>query len=146
MSMLSELYETGRLGGIQVKFLYSVRDPGPGRSAREILFLLRLAGIFEGLGNRDGLELYLTPGDGQGADATAVLGGVDGEMLYRGRRIGEEDVTRVLGPVEEREGSVVYVCGVPGMTERLVEKAKGEEGMVESHVLSERWTHAPKAG
>lgn len=141
VSILSELHGMKRLRGIQVKFLYSVRDPGPGRRAREILFLLRLAGIFEEMGNCDGLELYLTPGNGESADATAVLGGVDGEMLCRGRRIGEEDVMRTLGPVEDRGGTVVYVCGVPQMTERLVEKAKGADGMVEGHVLSERWIY-----
>jgi NAD(P)H-flavin reductase len=34
---------------------------------------------------------------------------------------------------------VVYVCGVPGMTEKLVRRAKKAEGMDERHVLYEKW-------
>jgi ferredoxin-NADP reductase len=139
MAMLSHLAEAPAPLGFSVKVLYSARDPGVGRSAREILFLPRLAEVVERLGDFDALELFLTPGEGEGNDGMAVIGGEDGEILYRGRRIRGEDLERVLGPVEERVGTVVYVCGVPGMTEKLVRRAKKAEGMDERHVLHEKW-------
>lgn len=131
--------EGGRLP-FAVKILYSVRDPGQGRNSKEILFLGRLAAVVERLGDFDALELFLTPPRGEEPmDGMAVIGGEDGEALYRGRRIRGEDLERVLGPVEERDGTVVYVCGVPGMTEKLVRRAKKAEGMDERHVLHEKW-------
>lgn len=141
MSMLSNLADVAPREGLpfRVKILYSVRDPGPRRQSKEILFLSRLAAVVEKLGDFDALELFLTPGKDDGKDGMAVIGGEDGEALYRGRRVRGEDLERVLGPVEERSGTVVYVCGVPGMTEKLVRRAKKAEGMDERHVLYEKW-------
>jgi ferredoxin-NADP reductase len=136
ISMLSHI--SNLPGDFAVKILYSARDPGPGRAVREVLFLARMLAVVERLGDYDALELYLTPG-GEGREGTAVLGGEGGELVYRGRRIRGGDVERALGPVGEREGTVVYVCGVPGMTEKLVRRAKKAEGMDERHVLYEKW-------
>jgi ferredoxin-NADP reductase len=140
MAMLSHLSEMpGEDRGFDVKMLYSVRDPGPGRNGKGILFLGRLMGIFEAWGNCDGLQLYLTPGKKGEEAGEAVLGGEEGEILYRRRRIRRADLESCLGEVRDRAGTVVYVCGVPEMTDELVGWAREAEGMDGRRVLCEKW-------
>lgn len=137
LSHLSEMPEEERR--FDVKMLYSVRDPGPGRNGKGILFLGRLMRIFETWGNCDGLKLYLTPGKNGEEAGEAVMGGEDGEILYRRRRIRRADLESCLGEVRDRAGTVVYVCGVPEMTDELVGWAREAEGMDGRHVLCEKW-------
>ena len=161
MSMLSHISEVAieRKLGFEIKFLYSVRDAGPARNAGEILFLPRLISIFSALGNSAALELFLTPSasdlkDGEkgrnvkyaegilNGERMAVLGGPGVEILYRGRRIIQKDIERVIGTKEEREGTVVYVCAGRGMTDWIVEYLEGVEGMrgkEAGRVRCERW-------
>jgi hypothetical protein len=61
-----------------------------------------------------------------------------GLLLNKGR-IGRGDIESVLGAKEEREGTVVYVCGPRSMTDEFVEMIGRMEGMSESRVLCERW-------
>ena len=70
MSMVSTLEhvkkESGDLG-FGVKFLYTTRDPGPSRSPAEILFLGRLQSVFQTLGTKEELHLFLTPSKAEGS-------------------------------------------------------------------------------
>jgi hypothetical protein len=61
------------------------------------------------------------------------------EIEVTRRRIAGTDFLDALGPVEERGGTVCYICGVPGMTDEFVEKARKAEGMVEGNILFEKW-------
>lgn len=111
-----------------VHLLYSVRaEPG---EKEEVLFLERLREIFGKLGGQSRLRLFVT-GGGEVENSEGV------EMVNR--RIGRGDLEDVMGMVGEREGTVCYVCGVRGMTDRFVDEVGVMEGMHESRVLSEKW-------
>lgn len=126
-----------------VEFLYSTRDPGGEgkRDASKILFLDRLAGIFNGGGSgalKGRLSLFLTPGGGAN-----TAGEGDGHDLqgipFKSRRITVEDIAEALG--DDKRFAAVYVCGVPAMTDEFVEKLTSPQGLgLEPHrVLYEKW-------
>ncbi|KAK0720403.1 hypothetical protein B0H67DRAFT_576013 [Lasiosphaeris hirsuta] len=121
VSMLSSLAESrpSLPDGLEVQFLYSMRDPGPPRDAGAMLFLERTVGLFANL--RGGLKLFLT---GEGGDAAGGEQGVvscaGADVSFQSRRISVDDVAAILGPDKER--AVVYVCGVPTMTDHFVDK------------------------
>lgn len=135
MSIVSHLAERPdpRLG---VDFLYSLRDPGSPREPAKILFLERLASIFGGGANVKGeLKLFLT--GGEGGEDDGLLDGVD--LPFKRRRIAIEDVAAAVG--DDKRGVVVYVCGVPKMTDDFVKKLTSPKGLgLEPHrVLYEKW-------
>ena len=59
--------------------------------------------------------------------------------VVRHRRITHEDLLDAIGPVAERRGVVVYVCGPRMMTDDFVEVLMRAEGMEEKRVLCEKW-------
>lgn len=139
----------------EVHFLYSMRDPGPPRDARGMLFLERIAGIFSRgtfLGG-GGLRLFLTPGEpGGGGGGGAEEGGREKppeqglvscsnglEIPFQRRRIALDDIAAVLG--QDRDSAVVYICGVPSMTDYFVERLTAAIGlgMDSRRVLYEKW-------
>lgn len=61
------------------------------------------------------------------------------ELVTHGRRIKHEDLMEALGPVEERKGVVVYICGPPGMTDEFVKVMSRAEGIERERVLCEKW-------
>ena len=134
MSILSHLSQQERLP-FDIKFLYTLRDPGSGRSGKSILFLERLVKIFNKLGGGKSLEVYLTSGDGR--DGVIQLN--ENAIHFKGRRIEKRDIWEALGRIEERNGTIVYICGVPSMTDEFVEAAKTAQGINERHVLCEKW-------
>ncbi|KAK8111797.1 uncharacterized protein PG998_008254 [Apiospora kogelbergensis] len=150
----------------EVKFLYSTKDPlrttaqsGLGaeskdetRDASRILFLDRLVKIFGGDGEteeaRSGklkgqLKLFLTGGGTQGRreEKSAIEVGESSKVTFLGRRMGVSDVEEAVGEPAERRFAVVYVCGVPNMTDTFVEKLRSKDGLdMEAHrVLCEKW-------
>ncbi|KAL2074240.1 hypothetical protein VTL71DRAFT_8018 [Oculimacula yallundae] len=145
MSMISSISErrekspAGRLG-YKIVFLYSVRNSvdGNGRS-EEILFLSRLREIFKALGEDGDFKLFVT-GEKEQTDGQPISGSEGLEV--ESRRIQGSDLEAALGEKSERKGAVVYVCGVPGMTDHFVELAGKSEGMEERRVLSEKWWRA----
>ena len=153
MSMLSHLAEQAKIQkglGFEIKFLYSLRDPGPPRVKERILFLERIVNIFEEMGSPDSLRLFLTPSKEQEVEGVkrggwqkgredAVIGGAWGEIAYKMRRLRKEDLENALGSIGERGGTVVYVCGVKGMTDQFVGWAESAEGMSGDRVFCERW-------
>jgi len=134
MSILSHLSQQNHLP-FEIKFLYSLRDPGEERTGDSVLFLERLVKIFNKLGNGGSLQVFLTGGK----KGDGVIDSNENEITYRGRRIETKDLSQALGPAEERNGTVVYICGVPDMTDEFVKAAKDAEGMDERHVLCEKW-------
>lgn len=133
-----------------VEFLYSTRDPGQGhRDASKVLFLERLAKIFNGSGALNGrLGLFLTPG---GAEISASGEGKEGQVLEEGscndrlgitfkrRRITIKDIADAVG--SDKRFAAVYVCGLPKMTDEFVENLTSPQGLgLEPHrVLYEKW-------
>jgi NAD(P)H-flavin reductase len=122
-----------------ISVLYSVRNPG-GQGLSSILFLDRLAGSFA-LGLVKGeVVLHLTSGEKESQslnDSTVQLAGW--KMKSRRRRITKDDMLEILGGVDVRGSTVVYVCGVPAMTDELVNVAQKAPGMDPKKVLFERW-------
>ena len=55
------------------------------------------------------------------------------------RRFDAKDLQAALGPREEREKVVAYVCGPPFMSDWAVDVLKGSIGMDEKRVLCEKW-------
>lgn len=145
VSMLSFLAErkekVGKEFGFDVTLLYSTRDPGLGLE-EEVLFLERLAKGFHIFGNEGNFQLFLTAGKGetdaeQPVDNMLAIGA--GNVLVKRRRIEEADLLDALGPAGERNATVCYICGVPSMTDELVEKAVNADGMLRGNVLFEKW-------
>lgn len=138
ISMLSHLAENPNPRQ-SISFLYTLRDPGEGeRKPERMLFLNRLAEILVKHRKMKGeLNLYLSPGPGgkQGGDGT--IEGLD--LPFKRRRITVDDVDQVLG--DDKRFSVVYICGVPGMTDEFVDKLTSPQGLgLDKHrVLFEKW-------
>jgi len=122
-----------------ISILYSVRNPG-GQGLSSILFLDRLAESFASGFVKGELVLHLTSGEKESQslnDSTVELAGW--KMKTRRRRITNDDMLEVLGGVDVRGSTVVYVCGVPTMTDELVDAAQQAPGMDPKKVLFERW-------
>lgn len=143
MSIVSALAtqkkEKGKLG-FQVEFLYTTRDLKADASPSDVLFLERLVCVFDALGDEGQFELFLTSGQRERDETEIATLSVTGKQLkVQRRRIYDTDLLDALGPVEERAGTVCYICGVPMMTDEFVEKAKHAMGIDERNVLSEKW-------
>lgn len=140
VSMLSAMAEDENKD-LDVRFLYSLRDPKPaeGRDPARMLFLERIADVFASGRVKGGLQLFLTGGGSaeKGEDGTISWKG--GEIPFRGRRITRDDLREAVG--EDKEMALVYVCGVPRMTDDFVEWLKSEDGlgMPPERVLCEKW-------
>ncbi|KAK8047207.1 oxidoreductase-like protein [Apiospora saccharicola] len=136
----------------EVKFLYSVKDPltldlasgeSKERDASKILFLDRLVKIFgEEEGNVKGeLKLFLTGGGGDEEEQGAIEVGESSKVTFLSRRMEIGDVEEAVGGPAEGRFAVVYVCGVPDMTDSFVDKLRSKDGLsMEPHrVLCEKW-------
>ena len=126
--------QSSGVGGMRqrVRVLYSSKREKEGR----ILFEGRLEGITRRWENVEGVDMALTvfeTGDG-GRDEEHK-----GVVKRRKGRIQHEDLFDALGPQDQRKNTVVYVCGVPGMTDEFVDLLKDAPGMDERRVLCEKW-------
>ncbi|KAI9737695.1 MAG: hypothetical protein M1818_005699 [Claussenomyces sp. TS43310] len=138
MSIISHLGQIQNLP-YEIRFIYTVKDPRPTGKVSEILFLNRLAKLF-GSGKVKGeLILYLTPASTMTSQQDGSIETEEGKVRYKNRRMTNADVLDVLGPVKERGRTVCYVCGIPTMTDELVEFSQQAEGMDPHNVLFERW-------
>ena len=142
MSMLGAMDWQGSsgIGGMRrrVRVLYgSKREVVEGNKVGRILFEERLEAIARRWEDVEGidvtLELFETGEGARGDD------GGDGVAKRRKGRVRHEDLLAALGPEAERANTVVYVCGVPGMTDEFVEVLKKAPGMQEKRVLCEKW-------
>ncbi|RYC54247.1 hypothetical protein CHU98_g11962 [Xylaria longipes] len=144
--------------GFEVHFLYSLKDPGTGkRRARDMLFVERIARLFrEGKLKGGRFQVFLTGGV-QGAEheedeedkVITCDGDGDGDgkgdntIPFLPRRCNvDDDIAEVVGTPAERRFAVVYVCGVPAMTDEFVARLTDREhglGMDPYRVLCEKW-------
>ncbi|KAH8900244.1 hypothetical protein GQ53DRAFT_816262 [Thozetella sp. PMI_491] len=143
MSMLSALGEEPEesLPDLEVHMLYSMKDPGGERLADEILFLERIATIFAREKVQGSLKLFLTGGieAGTGDSSQDIVSCNEVDVPFLRRRIATSDIAEAIG--EHRTAAVVYVCGVPTMTDRFIAElsAPGSLGLDTSRVLYEKW-------
>ncbi|KAK3684918.1 hypothetical protein B0T22DRAFT_203010 [Podospora appendiculata] len=153
MSMLSALaedLEDSRLSsGLDVRVLYSMKDPGSPRTASGMLFVERITAVFASSAVKGDMKLFLTRGGGDGGGGGGGDGGGGEEdavsccngfkVPFSRRRIVTGDVEDALG--EDKQSSVVYICGVPGMTDEFVEALTSADGlsMEPRRVLFEKW-------
>ncbi|GKT48854.1 oxidoreductase NAD-binding domain-containing protein 1 [Colletotrichum spaethianum] len=140
MSILSHLAEGGE-SPYNVQFLYSTKTPAEGLDSGKILFLERLAAIYGREKVRGRLRLFLTNlQETSGSDET-VLPCNEVEVPFKKRRMTLEDVAEALGPKEEYGSAVVYVCGVPAMTDKFVGDLTSPDGLglKAEQVFCEKW-------
>jgi len=136
MSMLSSILELSPMQrDFEAAFLYSTKFPASFKIA-EVLFLDRLLSIFRQLRGRNELQLFFTGAEGYKKPGLSIE---ETEVKVQMRRMIKEDMLGVLGPVEERKGTLCYICGVAEMTDEFVAVARETEGMVDGRVLCERW-------
>ncbi|KAI1462496.1 hypothetical protein F4805DRAFT_410955 [Annulohypoxylon moriforme] len=150
MSMLSSLAENvGSDGRFEVQFLYSLRAEEDWHGqARRLLFVERLASIFASGRVKGRLQLFLT-GEAGKKDEEGVMScgrkegeGGEHDVSFRRRRMTVEDVAAAAGDTLERKFAVVYVCGIPKMTDDFVQKLADPRdgfGMEPHRVLCEKW-------
>ncbi|KAL7794999.1 hypothetical protein V8C37DRAFT_375193 [Trichoderma ceciliae] len=133
MSMLSFMAEGKGKDAVDVSFLYASKLPQSG-SLSDILFLDRITRIF-GQGRVKGeVKLYVTAAGNTLSQETRDVNGAQAEI--HPRRLGVADVKAAIG-AEDREGTMVYVCGPRTMTDELVEQLAA---IIDSRrVLTERW-------
>jgi NAD(P)H-flavin reductase len=123
------------VGGMRerVRVVYSSKRVGK----EKILFEERLKEIAKRWESSKDVDLefkLFETGDGKEEDD-------DGNVKHRKGRITHEALFEALGGEKEvdRERSVVYVCGVPQMTDEFVELLSKQKGMDERRVLCEKW-------
>jgi NAD(P)H-flavin reductase len=145
MSMISAMdgVGAGRLGGMarNVHVLYSSRrswDEGTGKEG-QILFeerLKKVAKRWEGHRDVDYRYTLFDTSESKGRREDEE----DGNCRFRyGKRISQEDLFAALGPEDGRRNTVVYVCGLPTMTDEFVALLQKAPGMQERRVLCEKW-------
>lgn len=135
MSIVDSLAEKGGCP-FDVRFLYSMKDPGGGREADKMLFVERLAAIFGQERVKGRLSLFLTgSAEDEGTISCKEMAG----LPFCGRRMTVDDVAAAIG--DEKRFSVIYVCGVPLMTDGFVRQLTSPGGLgLEPHkVLHEKW-------
>lgn len=131
--------------GCEVTMLYSMKDPGPPRDVEKMLFVERIAGLFAKGDARGTFRLFLTrPHDAHQNDGAPNMedGMVDCHgfgVKFVSRRISLADIASAIG--DDKSSAVVYVCGVPAMTDEMVEKLVSDDGlgMAREGVLFEKW-------
>ncbi|KIX01869.1 uncharacterized protein Z518_09596 [Rhinocladiella mackenziei CBS 650.93] len=143
MSMISAMHELGtqsRLGGMlrTVRVLYtSRREKTQNGEGEDILFEKRLNDIAQAWRDHKEVDykytLFETSGEGVREYKNT------GNVACHGRRIKQEDLLEAIGPEGSRENTVVYVCGLPTMTDEFVAFLKQAPGMDENRVLCEKW-------
>ncbi|KAK1659246.1 NADH-cytochrome b-5 reductase [Colletotrichum godetiae] len=141
MSIVSHLAEGGSCP-YDVQFMYSTKVPSEGLDSEKILFMERLASIFGRERVRGQLRLFLTglgPLSSESDGSVLLCNEID--VPFKRRRMELEDVAEALGPEVERGHALVYVCGIPSMTDELVESltSKSGLGLRPERVLCERW-------
>ncbi|PTB51056.1 hypothetical protein M431DRAFT_93578 [Trichoderma harzianum CBS 226.95] len=133
VSMLSYIAEGGGQGVGDVRFIYASKLPRSGKLS-DIVFLDRITSLF-GEGKVKGeVKLFVTAAGNAISQETTSINGAQVEV--RPRRLTMADVEAAIGDRLD-QGTVVYVCGPPTMTDELVEKLAV---IVDpQRVLTERW-------
>ncbi|PNP51464.1 hypothetical protein THARTR1_07904 [Trichoderma harzianum] len=131
VSMLGCIAE-GR-GVVDVRFIYASKLPRSGKLS-DIVFLDRITTLFGEDKVKGEMKLYVTAAGNAMSQETTSINGARVEVLPR--RLTMADVEAAIGDGQD-QGTVVYVCGPPTMTDELVEKLAA---IVDpQRVLTERW-------
>lgn len=139
VSMLSYIAEDHEQDAapLDVSFVYASKMPTSGNLS-DIVFLDRITRAF-GEGKVKGkVKLFITTAKdmatSQQQQETRYINGAPVEI--QPRRLTIADISEAIGG-EDHEGTVVYVCGPPPMTDELVEKLAAV--MDSRRILTERW-------
>ena len=149
MSMLSAMHGVGanKLGGMvkNVRVLYSAKREKNAQTGEEeeILFEKRLANLANYWKDHKEVDFRYTPFV-TGSQRQESMTGTDVESgpglePTQYRRIQHADLEEALGPETHRRNTVVYVCGLPTMTDEFVDWFKRAPGIEEKRVLCEKW-------
>ncbi|KAK7514771.1 hypothetical protein IWZ03DRAFT_395174 [Phyllosticta citriasiana] len=149
ISILTHLHQTNALSHLRVRFVYATKAPPAGA----VLFLDRLLRIAAHAPNSFELKLCVT-GQAEHVERVAAQvqqAGLSNVEVLR-RRVGSGDVLTFVGAqdetetdgvgaevLEERCGTVAYVCGPQRMTDEFVGLLGGVEGLGKERVLCEKW-------
>ncbi|MCJ1332776.1 hypothetical protein MMC10_009470 [Thelotrema lepadinum] len=153
MSILSHISSCQESSSIPktIRLLYSTRLPSSAPPTTEspsscalndVLFFPRLHRIFSDRNHPSQprgdwiFELFLS--SPFHSTSAPELDDANSGVFLRGGRIKKQDLRKALGPAEDREETVVYVCGPQLMTDEVVAFLEEEEGM-EGRVLVEKW-------
>ncbi|KAK6379942.1 hypothetical protein LTS17_006016 [Exophiala oligosperma] len=149
MSMISAMDEMGtrsKLGGMvkTVRVLYTARrehSQGGGDRAKkeEVLFEKRLNDVARKWSSHQQVDYQYTFFETSGSGGPDAQETVAENITHRYRRINHDDLFQALGPEDTRHNAVVYVCGLPTMTDEFVELLKKAKCMDEKRVLCEKW-------
>ncbi|KAF5877787.1 putative oxidoreductase nad-binding domain-containing protein 1 protein [Botrytis fragariae] len=137
--------EEKRCENLEVKFLYSTKVPASipaegdrrgGETEEAILFLDRLQEIFKKREQWD-LQLFAT---GSSQDTIKLSKTTpNSNMETHHQRISNNDIDLILGTMEEKSRTIIYICGPPTMTDSMVSYIRNLPGIDPSRVLCEKW-------
>ncbi|KAB5575826.1 NADH-cytochrome b-5 reductase [Coniochaeta sp. 2T2.1] len=138
VSIISHLAEQSDVP-FEVEVLYSLKDPGGEREADGMLFVERLASIFAREKLRGELKLFLTRVEGvEVGDGPDYVACNEVEVPFQSRRITIDDIKAAVG--QDAAAAVIYICGVPAMTDQFVEELTcNDPAMEPARVLFEKW-------
>lgn len=146
MSMIAAMEMQGakRLGGLpsRLRMLYtSKRGIDSDGKPEEILFEQRLQAIAAKSAekHRDVDFKYTLFETSKNNNEDTNKPDRPANMTVLHRRITHDDLFEALGPEDKRPNTVVYVCGLPDMTDKYVELLQKAPGMEEKRVLCEKW-------
>lgn len=123
-----DLTGPGKLGGVskRVRVLYSSKRGTDANGEKErVLFEERLRSIADRYVEGDDVDFRYRFFETGAAAGTG--------------RITHEDLLDAVGDEAMRKRTLVYVCGVPKMTDEFVELLRGLDGLDERRVLCEKW-------
>lgn len=142
MSMITamEMQGSKRLGGLpnRLRLLYSSkRLPTIDDKPEEVLFEERLKLLAQKLVSKHRevdfvYTFFETSAIGDSKDT-------DSNMKVVQRRIEHKDLIEALGDEKMRQKTLVYVCGLPDMTDAFVDLLRNTPGLDEKRVLCEKW-------
>lgn len=141
MSIVSYLHQVTHQLPPRIEFLYTTRLP-PSGNLHTLLFVDCLRRLFESdlKHHSRTFKLFLTQAPRvQEPPSLSWPVSSEGDQQTLRRRISHEDLLNAIGPSTERSGTVIYVCGPPGMTDEFVGLLRAAEGMEEKRVLCEKW-------
>ncbi|KAB5563320.1 hypothetical protein GE09DRAFT_778453 [Coniochaeta sp. 2T2.1] len=138
VSIISHLAEQSDVP-FEVEVLYSFKDPGGEREADGMLFVERLASIFAREKLKGELKLFLTRAEGvEMGDGPDYVACNEVEVPFQSRRITIDDIRAAVG--QDAAAAVVYICGVPAMTDQFVEELTSKDPAMEpARVMFEKW-------
>lgn len=145
MSMVSAMDVQGakRIGGLppRLRILYTSKRGADGKGKpEEVLFEERLKAIAAKRGQKDEVDFtYTFFNTSRNVTAESERTDIPENMQVLRRRIEHNDLFEALGPEQRRRSTLVYVCGLPAMTDHYVELLRKAPGMEEKRVLCEKW-------